>query len=161
MEKYFTKFNNQFHGIIAGPLLIFILLFLQLDKGRFTAPFGGYDYLYFAVGAFVISLGYFYWVFRNFRMRRKELIGKSDFITRLESYRAESVRFYILMTLSGVIAIIVVFLTGELAFSFIYMIQLFLLSVYRPSVHNICKYLDLKGEERDIVLKKKEFSIKE
>ena len=157
MEKYFSHFNNIFHGIIAGPLLAFIFLFLKLDTGSINPVFDGPDYTYVSAACFLVSLGYFFWLIFRFKIERRELIGKNDLKVRLDDYRRVSTKFYILMTLTGVLAIVVTFLTGELTFGFIYMVQLFLLSVYRPSVHNICKYLDLKGEEREFVLKKKEW----
>lgn len=157
MEKYFDRFNNLFHGIIAGPLLVFVFLFLQIDKELMSAPFAGYDFKIFSALAFVSSVAYYLWVFPTIKRERKKLVGKYDLEKRLTLYRSISVKFYLLMTASGIFSILTVFLTGDLSFGFIYMVQLFLLSIYRPSVHNICKYLDLKGEEREIVLKKKEF----
>ena len=157
MEKYFNRFNNLFHGIIAGPLLIFVFLFLQIDKGRMTPLFAGYDYKLYSAMAFVISIAYFLWIFSSIKKERKKLVGKYDLEERLIQYRYLSTKFYLLMTAAGIFSILAVFFTGDLSFGFIYMVQLFLLSIYRPSVHNICKYLDLKGEERDTVLKKKEF----
>ena len=122
-----------------------------------TPPFAGHDYTLYSAAAFIISLVYFLWVFSTIKKERKNLVGKHELQERLKLYRSLSTKFYTLMTLAGVFAIIAIFLTGDLTFSFIYMVQLFLLSIYRPSVHNICKHLDLKGEERDFVLKKKEF----
>lgn len=160
LEAYYNKFNNIFHGIIAGPLLVFVILYLQLDTGRFTPPFGDMNLITISVIAFFVNLGYIYWVFTRFKNDRIELIGKFDLRERLHVYREISARFYVLITLSGVLAIIAVLLTGEMSFALIYLLQLFLLSVYRPSVHNICKYLKLQGEEREFVLKKKEFESK-
>ncbi|MBT8229800.1 MAG: hypothetical protein KJO50_06025 [Bacteroidia bacterium] len=157
MEEYFNRFNNVFHGIIAGPLLVFVILFLQFDKGRMTAPFADYDFVVYSALAFLASVFYFLWVFSRIKKERKNLVGKFNLQERLILYRTLSTKFYVLMTLSGIFSIVAIFLTGELTFGFIYMVQLFLLSIYRPSVHNICKYLDLKGEERQIVLKKKDF----
>ena len=157
LEKYFTSFNNVFHGIIAGPLLIFVYLFLQLDSGKMLPPLKGSNYFTLSMMAFAVDFIYIGWVFYKFRKDRRSLIGKYDLKQRLEAYRSVSYQFYFLMTLSGVLAIFAIYLTGEMSFSFIYLLQLFLLSIFRPSVHNICKYLDLKDEERDFVLKKKEF----
>lgn len=148
----------MFHGIIAGPLLIFIYVFLQLDSGSWTPPLEGNDYFIISMIAFTIDLVYIGWVFYKFRKERRSLIDKYDLMQRLTAYRSVSYRFYILMTLSGVLAIFIMYLTGEISFSLIYLVQLFLLSIYRPSVHNICNYLKLKDEEREIVLKKKEFN---
>lgn len=147
----------MFHGIIAGPLLVFVFLYLQLDNGRMNPPLAGNDYTLLSGFAFILNLGYITWVFIRFRKERKDLVEKYNLKARLEAYRSVSTRFYVFMTLSGVLAIVAILLTGELTFSFIYMLQLFLLSIFRPSVHNICKYLNLQGEERKFVLKKKEF----
>jgi hypothetical protein len=122
-----------------------------------TPLFADYDYKLYSALAFVLSIAYFLWVFSIIKKERKKLIGKYDLEERLKLYRSLSTKFYLLMTAGGVFSILTVFFTGDLSFGFIYMVQLFLLSIYRPSVHNICKYLDLKGEERDIVLKKRQF----
>ena len=62
------------------------------------------------------------------------------------------------MTGPGALAIILMFLTGEVSFSLIYILELFLLSLKRPSVQNISNNLNLKAEEREIVMKKKELT---
>jgi len=122
-----------------------------------TPLFAGYDYKLYSAIAFALSIAYFLWIFSTIKKERKKLVGKYGLEERLILYRSLSTKFYLLMTAAGIFSILVVFFTGDLSFGFIYMVQLFLLSIYRPSVHNISKHLDLKGEERDFVLKKKEF----
>ena len=121
----------------------------------------GSDFFTISMIAFALDLVYIGWVFYKFRKERRSLIDQYDLMQRLEAYRSVSYQFYILMTLSGVLGIFIMYLTGEISFSLIYMVQLFLLSIYRPSVHNICKYLNLQGDEREIVLKKKDFDSKQ
>lgn len=158
MEKYFNRLNNTFHGVIAGPLLVFVYMYLQLDKGGFEAPYAGKDYVFLSLTSFVLYVAYTYWLFKNYKLAKFKLVDKGSLSERLEAFRLLTIRLYIMMTLPALYVVVAMILTGEMSFGLIYFVQLFVMSVYRPSVHNICKGLNLKGEEREFVLKKKEFS---
>lgn len=159
MTNYLNKLNNIFHGIIAVPLIVFAFLFLELDSGGFKPIFGG-RYYYIESGIlFLLSLVFIGWLFSWFKKQVTIVAASEENLeVRLERYKEISIRFYLLMTGPGALAIILMFLTGEVSFSLIYILELFLLSLKRPSVQNISNNLNLKAEEREIVMKKKELT---
>jgi len=153
MTNYLQKFNNYFHGIIALPLLAFSILYLEFDSGSLHPPFGGRTYYLESGILFFISVFYVVYMFRKASTWISE-IEDSDLQTRLNSYSRILIRFYLLVTLPGVIAVVLMYLTGELGFSLVYLLELFLLSIKRPSTLVIIKDLHLKGREKEIVLRK-------
>ena len=156
-RAYFTKLNNAFHGIIAIPLLVFVYLYLEFDSGNLSPITGKGDYLVLTVLFNAASIVYFVRIFIGFRKAVNAFTDEADLLAvRLQRYSNRSIQFYLAMSIPGVAAIILMILTGELGLSFVYVAGLFLLSVKRPSVHVICKDLHLTGEERQMVLKKKE-----
>ena len=105
---------------------------------------------------FLLSLMFILWLFSKFKRDTGEILGMDeDLKTRLTRFADISIKFYLWMTAPGVIAIILMFFTGEVSFSLIYILELFLLSLKRPSVQNLSNSLNLKGEEREIVIKKR------
>ncbi len=156
MTAYFQKLNNIFHGIIAGPLVAFSFLYLEYDSGKLTPPFGGRDYYTVSGVLFFLTLAYLLWLFRFWKNKQKLINRQLPLATKLKAYSRKQIQFYLLVTLPGALAVVLMYLTGELSFSLVYLLELFLLSLRRPTEKLIIKDLDLQGEEREIVLKKKE-----
>ena len=156
MTAYFQKLNNIFHGIIAVPLVAFSFLYLEYDSGNLTPPFGGRDYWIESGILFVITLIYLVWIFKHWNNRIKRIDRQQSLTVKLKLYSKKQVQFYVLVTLPGAVAVVLMYLTGELSFSLIYLLELFLLSLRRPTDKLIIRELDLQGEEKEIVLKNKE-----
>ncbi len=156
MVSFFQRLNNIFHGIIAGPLVAFSFLYLEYDNGKLTPPFGGRDYWVESGVLFVVTLIYLVWIFKYWKGKLKLIDRQQSLSAKLKLYSKKQVQFYILVTLPGAIAVVLMYLTGELSFSLIYLLELFLLSLRRPTEKLIISDLDLEGEEKEIVLKKKE-----
>jgi len=156
MTNYLNRLNNIFHGIIAIPLMSFSFLYLEIDSGDLVPIFGGRSYYIEAAVLFLLSLLFILWLFSKFKKDTIDILRMDeDLNVRLKRYADISIKFYLWMTAPGVIAIILMFFTGEVSFSLIYILELFLLSIKRPSVQNLSNSLNLKGEERDIVIRKK------
>lgn len=156
MTNYLNRLNNIFHGIIAIPLVSFSFLYLEIDSGDLVPIFGERSYYIEAAVLFLLSLMFILWLFSKFKRDTDEILGMDeDLKTRLTRFAGISIKFYLWMTAPGVIAIILMFFTGEVSFSLIYILELFLLSLKRPSVQNLSNSLNLKGEEREIVIKKR------
>ena len=156
MTNYLNRLNNIFHSIIAIPLVSFSFLYLEIDSGDLEPIFGGRSYYVEAAVLFLLSLMFILWLFSKFKRDTGKILGMDeDLKTRLTRFADISIKFFLWMTAPGVIAIILMFFTGEVSFSLIYILELFLLSLKRPSVQNLSNSLNLKGEEREIVIKKR------
>ena len=154
MTAYLQKFNNYFHGIIALPLLAFSILYLEYDSGNLAPPFGERTYYWEAGILFAVSLFYILWIFKRLKSSINDIEGASLEI-KLGAYFSLLVKFYLLMTIPGVVAVICMYLTGEMGFSLVYLLELFLLSIKRPHPRGIVADLKLKDADEEIVLKKK------
>ncbi len=157
MSNYFQTFNNYFHGIIAVPLLAFSFLYLEFDQGNLEPLVGGRSYYWESGVMFLISAAYIYYMFKKVKISISG-IGTGKLEERLATYSKTLIRFYMMVTLPGAIAVILMYITGEMSFSLIYILELFLLSIRRPSITSIVRDLKLTGEEKEIVLKRKSFS---
>ena len=156
MTNYFQTFNNYFHGIIAIPLLAFSFLYLEFDQGNLEPLIGGRSYYWESGIMFLISAAYIIYMFKKVKISIAE-IGTGKLEERLVIYSKTLTRFYVMVTLPGAIAVILMYVTGEMSFSLIYLLELFLLSIRRPAITSIVRDLKLTGEEKEIVLKRKDF----
>ncbi len=154
MTNYLQRLNNYFHGIIAIPLLAFSVLYLEFDNGQLHPPFGDRTYYLESGILFFISIIWILYLFRKIKQSIGDIDG-TNLLEKLQAYSKILIRFYLLVTLPGALAVLLMYFTGELSFSLIYLIELFLLSVKRPHVLGIVKDLKLEGEDKDIVLHKK------
>jgi len=154
MTNYLQKLNNYFHGIIALPLLAFSFLYLEFDSGKLSPPFGERTYYFESGILFIVSIVWVLYLFRKVKQSIAAIDGH-NLSEKLHAYSKVLIRFYLLVTFPGAIAVLLMYLTGELSFSLIYLLELFLLSIKRPHIAGITKDLRLEGEEKEIVMHKK------
>jgi len=159
MNSYFNKLNLIFHAIVAFPLAAFVYLYLEIDKNGRKGTIEGTElaqnliYVLPTIAIVLAGLAFLFYARRLPVVRTIE-----DFQTKLESYSQLLIQKYIWLEFSAVIAVAGVYLTAEVIYMAIYLFNLLFLSLHRPTVYRIAKDLKLKGQEKDIVVHKKELS---
>ncbi len=155
--EFYNKLNLFFHLLIAGPLLVFVFLYLESNAGdgrellvqgematvlRYSLPM-----------IIILSAAMSFVMFkRSLQVARNE-VGLQN---KLSHYFRYSFVKYGMIEFSSIAAVLGLYLTDELIYTVLYVALLMLLSVSRPTVYRICRELKLDGKEKDIVLHKKE-----
>lgn len=155
VNEYFSKINQFYHLILVTPLTIFCYIYLEKGAGGWDSYLG--NPLYTTIATYflaVVSIVLIILAFRNFREQIKRAGGLS-LREKLEIYYYTFLNQQVLMTSGGFLAICALYITGYSFFSAIYLVSLFASSIQRPSSHRIVKVLNLKGEDKEIILKKK------
>ena len=83
---------------------------------------------------------------------------KDVLVAKLERYSKIGFVQYILFGLASFVTVLGLYLTGKGWYTGLYVIVLMLMSINRPTLKKISDDLQLKGEERQIVLHKKPLS---
>jgi hypothetical protein len=158
LQEYFFKLYNPLYAFILIPLLVLVVLYWQLLEGNIHGPFYGdqavNQVLMVSLGIIVLSdwVISFYLFAQGLKSTRKIVsLG-----TRLDRYYSLTlVRFALLFSGSVVLAIGYA-LTENQLFTLGSVSNLVLPLLLWPLPSKVCRDLMLKGDERTLVLYKKD-----
>jgi hypothetical protein len=158
IREYFYKLHSVLYAFVLLPLLCFAALYWWMSEGELEGPFHRDEnmnqILLAALGGLVLMewiISTFLFV-RGLRMARK-LTSLGD---RLDRYYAFTlVRFAVIMTSSLALAV-GFYLTENQWFTMIAGGSLLMLLAFWPGPAKVCRDLKLKGDERTLVLYKKD-----
>ena len=158
LREYFYKLHNLLFGIVLVPLVIFLVLYWQLYAGNIEGVLKTNLYLnkvlmialsFIVLMDWTLSLILFN---RGVKATRTlDSLGK-----RLDRYYSFTV-FRFALIISGSVGLAIGFyLTENQVFTILYASSFILLLLFWPSPSKVCDDLQLKGDERTLVLYKKD-----
>lgn len=157
-QEFFYKINVQFNWVLAAPLGLFIILYLEWRDDTWRSFLT--DDSYRAIINYTllpIIIGLWIFAFKSFRDKRASIDANLTLQERLELFINYYMKSQVYFTISALIAMIGLFLTGSNLFAAYYLILIFYISFNRPSANYVNKMLKLGKEEREILIRKKPF----
>ena len=157
IKEYFYKLNNLCYVITLVPLGIFILLYLKMQKGEIHVVVqNGEQVLIVQVAAFVLSaiaLTIVHLVAKKKIKTYSKGLGLGD---KMDKYYYLSLGRIMTGALASVVVAIGLLLTGSEIFSVFFLGILLWMAYQWPTPKRMCAELLLKGDEREMVLYKRE-----
>ena len=157
MNAYFNRLNLIFHGLIAVPLAAFVYLYLEIDTRGRSGALGNPETVewlsYVLPTVCIVEAGVAFILFSRSIQAVREQEGLKR---KLEHYFQVILQKYLLLASSGIIAVVGLFLTASTLYTALFLFMLLFLSIHRPTVYRIARDLKLEGEEKDIVVHKRD-----
>ena len=155
IDEFFRSMNNWFHLIVGAPLIVFVLIYLELENGH-PGFFGDRAltadiFIITAISAVVI-----FWGSRKYRRGIKASWNLEELDHKLALFRNVVLVRATCYTIAGVLALLWMYLAAHKGFAIIYFVSLFLASINRPDLVTMNNQLRLKGEDMEKVIHKKE-----
>lgn len=150
LRAYFYKLHNLLYLALLPPLIGFTFLYLEnyLDIVKITVLS---IRLGLALAAFLVLICMSLWIRRRRLRVVRGLVSLND---RLEQYASALIhQFFILSAASYVLALSFYLMKDQL-FIALFGMQLILFSVYWPTPRKVCRDLQLKKDEREVVINK-------
>lgn len=154
-KTFDQQMNLIFHAVLAGPLLFYGISYLRTLEETNSPHLQEFSISIKALISFFCGL----LVFLAFYIYRKEIRQARDqsvLNDKLNMLLTGSLIHYALLEFASIIAVLSFFLTFDHLFTAIYVAILFLMSINRPTPRKYVQDLLLTGEERKIVMYKKE-----
>jgi len=159
LKDYLYKFNNLFHVLVALPLLAFVYLYLENQVGRVQPLISNTDAIlvlhYILPLIIIVESGI------AFIITKKSLsvFPNNDLLMKkLNVYFRISLIKYAILEGATIVSVVGYYLTLSKVYLGFYVVLLMIFSINRPTVYRISRDLKLEGEEKDIVLYKREIS---
>jgi hypothetical protein len=155
VPEYFYKLHSRLYALILIPLLLFVILYWKLKTGDINsrAQDTGFNYIVLLVFIIIVLVD---WIAAFFIFRRniKSILTLGSLGDRLDHYyRFTLLRFLFMM--SGLILLVIGFyLTQEQYFTILFVASIIGLAFFWPTSAKVCDDLNLKGEERRLILYK-------
>ena len=159
LKDYLYKLNNLFHVLVALPLLAFVYLYLENQVGRVQPLISNTDAIlvlhYILPLIIIVESGI------AFIITKKSLsvFPNNDLLMKkLNDYFRISLIKYAILEGATIVSVVGYYLTLSKVYMGFYVVLLMIFSINRPTVYRISRDLKLEGEEKDIVLYKREIS---
>jgi hypothetical protein len=158
IREFFYKLNNRLFALTLVPLLVFVILYWQIQEGTLQGPFYFEETLNKVLMIVLGVVVFLDWMisFFTFGKRLKFIKRIQSLGVRLERYYSLTI-FRFVIILSGSLASAICFtLTENQNFTIIGIANMILLLLLWPRVSKVCNDLQLKGDERTLVFYKKD-----
>ena len=158
LREYFYKLHNLLYGIVLIPLLAFVVLYWQMQAGNVEGVLKSDEFLNQVM---VIALSFLVLVdwsisFVLFNRGLKATRTLDSLGKKLDRYFSFTVLRFALVVSGSVGLAIGFYLTENQLFTILFVSSFALLLLFLPTPSKVCNDLQLKGDERTLVLYKKD-----
>lgn len=155
IREFFNTLYNILYGILLVPLLVFVYLYLEQRSGNLMAEIVESSLLVWILSSVVI----FEWAmsFVIFHKGMKAVEQRIGLGERLEKYRSITIVRYAMISSSCLILALGFYLTQHQVFTALFVMAMILQSSFWPTTYRLANHLKLKGEEREMIIRKKDF----
>lgn len=155
IDDFFRTMNNWFHLIVGAPLIVFVLIYLEVENGH-AGYFGNRALTADVILITVISGVVIFWGSRQYGKGIKESWKLDKLEDKIALFRKVVLIRAACYTVAGVLALLWMYLAAHKGFAIIYFVSLFLASINRPDLVTMNNQLRLEGEDQEKVIHKKE-----
>jgi cytochrome c oxidase subunit IV len=158
IREYFYKMHSLLYAIILLPLLMFVMLYWLMNEGKLEGQFYANDEMKQWLLLVFSGVVFLDWiaaviVFNRGINATRKIVSLGE---RLDKYyRYTLIRFLVVM-MGALLLAAGFYLTEDQRFTLVGGVSIVLVLVFWPFPAKVCKDLQLKGDERTLVLYKKD-----
>lgn len=148
INEFVQRLRLILYGLLALPLLIFVVVYLRTNKGEMLSPVVSENFI-FPVTAILILipvvsviLGYLV-----FNKRIRNVRHKKDLTSKLIYYHQTMVIKFSFLEIALILSIAGLLITADQLFIILFMIIIFNFSIVSPSVPRLLRHTKISREE--------------
>jgi hypothetical protein len=158
LREYFYKLHNLLYGIVLIPLLVFVVLYWQMQVGNIVSALKADEYLNKVMLSVFAVVVLFDWSLSMYLFNRgiKATRTLDSLGKKLDRYYAFTIFRFVLIVSGSLGLAIGFYLTENQAFTLLFVVSFVLQILFWPTPSKVCDDLQLKGDERSLVQYKKD-----
>lgn len=155
VPEYFYKLHSRLYALVLIPLLLFVVLYWKMKTGdiKGLSQDSGFNYL-LLLAFIVIVLVDWIAAFFIFRRNIKSILTLGSLGERLDHYHRFTLLRFSFMVSGLVLLAVGFYLTQDQYFTVLFVASIIGLALFWPTSAKVCDDLNLKGEERRLILYK-------
>lgn len=159
-EEYYNKIYLVFNALIAGTLVPFVVLFLDIERnGSDDAIFSKISAYFLSLMLSLIYVFLFYTSINSYKKELSHIKKESSLREKLNSYYSISLKKYFRLTICCGVMVVGLLLTKYFFFIIGYILALGVLSIGRPVLNSIISEIPLNESEIGILNNKDEINL--
>lgn len=155
IREYFYKLHNILYAVILVPLVPFGYLYLEIQANKLVPVYTNEPTMIVAFLAFLVVLE---WIVSGFlfssRLKQHKLLTSLG--ERMEKYADLTIVRFSIVSFSGLFLGAGLYLTHHPVFIAMFVFNIILMSLVWPLPGKLCRDLALKGDEKDMVLHRRD-----
>lgn len=155
VPEYFYKLYNRLYALVLIPILLFVVLYWKMKTGDIEGLLAdtGFNYLLLLVFIVIVLVDWLA-AFFIFRRNLKSILTLGSLGDRLDRYYKFTVLRFLFMVSGLVLLAVGFYLTEDQYFTVLFVTSLIGVAFFWPTSAKVCDDLNLKGEERRLILYK-------
>jgi uncharacterized membrane protein YidH (DUF202 family) len=153
-EEFINKLRLIVYGLLAIPLIVFVVFYLRTDKGENIVPLVS-ENLIDPVAAIIVVLGLalIVYAYYTFTKRIRPIREEQKLSEKFNGYYNATVLKFSLFEAALILSIAGLFITGLQLFVAKFVLVIFVFSVENPSLRKTLHHLRLSKLEKEQLLK--------
>lgn len=155
VAEYFYKLHSRLYALVLIPLLLFVVLYWKLKTGDIKGLSQDTDFNYLLLLAFIVIV-LVDWIasFLIFRRNLKSILTLGSLGDRLDRYYRFTILRFSFMVSGLVLLAVGFYLTEDQYFTILFVTSMIGVAFFWPTSAKVCHDLNLKGDERKLILYK-------
>jgi hypothetical protein len=155
VPEYFYKLHSRLYALVLIPLLLFVVLYWKMKTGdiRGLSQDTDFNYLLLLILMFIVLVD---WIaaFFIFRRNLRSILTLGSLGERLDHYCKFTILRFSFMVSGLVLLAAGFYLTENQYFTILFVTSMIGVAFFWPTSAKVCDDLNLKGEERRLILYK-------
>lgn len=149
MGRQMQKLQTLYYGLVAVPLVLFLVFYLQASQPQFQPALADNDVLWMHILVWLVVLILAGLAVKAYYQRIKAYSGPGILDQKFSNYIRESRRLYLVLIPLLLLPVIAIWATGVMFYSALFSLMIILVAALRPTVEQFIQRYRLSKEEQE------------
>jgi hypothetical protein len=148
MGRQLQQLQTIFYAIVAVPLLLFLMLYLDASQPGYKPYMSQESALMVHIGVWLVVLALSIWAVSSYRKKNKEYPTAAPLGEKFTAYIRHSRQLHLFLGFLMLLPVAAIWVTGLLVYSIMFLLLLILMASVRPTVEHFITSFRLSKEEQ-------------
>lgn len=155
MGRQLQQLQTFYYGVVALPLILFLVLYLQTTNRAYDPYYQGEDMLWLHILVWLIVLAGAGWAVYSYNNRLKSYKGPAASLEhKFNFYVHESRRLYFMLAPLMLMPVAAMWATGLIFYGALFSLLVILVASLRPMVDQYIRRMQLSKEEQEALVQR-------
>lgn len=148
MGRKLQQLQTVFYAIVAVPLLLFLMLYLDASQPGYRPYMSLESAVVVHIGVWLVVLALSIWGLSSYRKKNKNYSQAAPLEEKFAAYTRHSRQLHLFLGLLMMLPVAAIWVTGLLFYSIMFLLLLILMASVRPTIEHFITSFRLSKEEQ-------------